>query len=158
GDNADGARVRVNGTLARSYARQFRELARELKLAGEVALDHILRAPGVLDTHDEPVDAEDLWPTIQQALRTALGQLVRMREREGAHLRKELVRRIRLMRQAAARVRRQTPRVMERYREQLHQRVQQAGLDPSVIEEERLHKELVLFADRSDISEEHVRL
>jgi uncharacterized protein (TIGR00255 family) len=48
--------------------------------------------------------------------------------------------------------------VQERYRAQLIERIKNAGLDPEAIEEERLIKEVVYFADRSDITEEITRL
>ena len=158
GEGKDVDRVRVNTPLAQAYAKQLRELAKKLKLSGEVTLDQIVRAPGVLEADDDPGDAEDFWPAVEKATGQALAQLVKMREREGAHLLKDIAGRIATMRKSAARVLEQAPQVMTRYRTQLLERVKNAGLDPASIDEERLHKEMVLFADRSDISEEITRL
>jgi len=157
-DTVHAARVRVNEALAAAYARHLRKLARKLQLPGEITLDHLLRAPGVLDADQEAVEAEDFWPDIEKALGQALDMMTAMREREGAHLLKDLTRRIELMRKAAARVARQAPRVQKRFRQQLLERVAQAGLPHAALEEERLLKEAVLFADRSDITEELTRL
>ncbi len=158
GEGKDVDRVRVNTPLAQAYAKQLRELAKKLKLSGEVTLDQIVRAPGVLEADDDHGDAEDFWPAVEKATGQALAQLVKMREREGAHLLKDIAGRIATMRKSAARVLEQAPQVMTRYRTQLLERVKNAGLDPASIDEERLHKEMVLFADRSDISEEITRL
>ena len=158
GEGKDVDRVRVNTPLAQAYAKQLRELAKKLKLSGEVTLDQIVRAPGVLEADDDPGDAEDFWPAVEKATGQALAQMVKMREREGAHLLKDIAGRIATMRKSAARVLEQAPQVMTRYRTQLLERVKNAGLDPASIDEERLHKEMVLFADRSDISEEITRL
>ena len=158
GEGKDVDRVRVNTPLAQAYAKQLRELAKKLKLSGEVTLDQIVRAPGVLEADDDPGDAEDFWPAVEKATGQALAQLVKMREREGAHLLKDIAGRIATMRKSAARVLEQAPQVMTRYRTQLLERVKNAGLDPASMDEERLHKEMVLFADRSDISEEITRL
>lgn len=158
GDGRDAARVRINTPLAQAYAKQFRELAKKLKLSGEVTLDQVVRAPGVLEGDEDCVDAEGFWPAVEKATGQALAQLVKMREREGVHLLKDIAGRIAMMRKSAARVREQAPQVMARYRTQLLERVKNAGLDPASLDEERLHKEMVLFADRSDISEEIARL
>jgi uncharacterized protein (TIGR00255 family) len=157
-DEVSAARVRVNVALARAYARQLRELGRQLKLPGDLTLDHLVRAPGVLEPEDEMADAEEFWPAVEGALQQALEKMVIMREREGAHLGQDLAKRIALMRKSVVRVQKQAPQVQKRYRQQLLDRVSKAGLAAEALEEERLLKEIVLFADRSDISEELSRL
>jgi len=146
-----GGQVRVNAALARAYAKKLRELARELKLAGDVTLDHLVRAPGVLESDGDVPDAEDFWPAVERALKPALEMMVAMREKEGAHLRADLVKRIERMRKAAQRVEQRAPQVQVRYRKQLLDRIQAAGLEAAQVEEERILKEIVFFADRSDI-------
>jgi uncharacterized protein (TIGR00255 family) len=158
GDDASAARVRVNVPLARAYARQLAQLAKQLDLEGGVSLDHLVRAPGVLASDEDVADAEEFWPAVETALAKALDMLVAMREREGAHLARDLQKRIRIMRRSAARVGKQAPMVQERFREQLLERVRKAGLPAEMIDEERLLKETVLYADRSDITEELTRL
>jgi uncharacterized protein (TIGR00255 family) len=153
-----GGQVRLNATLARAYVRELNRLGRELKLTGGVTLDLLARAPGVLDTGEEPADAEDFWPAIEQALQQALRTLLKMRQREGSHLAKDLAARVATMRKSAAQVQQQAPRVQERYREQLIQRVKDAGVPAPGPDDDRLLKEVVYFADRSDISEELTRL
>jgi len=157
-EGKEGARVHLNRKLAVAYTRELNRLAKELNLAGTVSLDLLLRAPGVLQTNEEMADAEDFWPAVEKALKQALGMLVKMREREGAHMRKELCHRIDLLRKAVAKVRKQAPTVQQRYREQLLERIKTAGLTDGDIDEERLLKEVVYFADRSDITEEVTRL
>jgi uncharacterized protein (TIGR00255 family) len=152
------ARMHLNVPLAKAYARELTRLCHQLKLPGPVTLDHLARAPGVFQTDEEIVEEEDFWPAVQQALKTALGLLVKMRRREGAHLAEDLARRIVLMRKAASRVQQQAPRVAQRYREQLLERIKEAGLEAPGLDDDRLLKEVVYFADRSDISEELTRL
>jgi uncharacterized protein (TIGR00255 family) len=152
------ARKHINHALAKDYAAEFARLAKQLKLAGEVTLDQVLRAPGVFHTDEELADAENLWPAVEKALQQALAALVKMREREGAHLAKDLAHRIGVMRAAVENIRRQAPQTAENYRRSLLERIQAAGLEHIAPDDERLLKEVVLFADRSDISEELTRL
>jgi uncharacterized protein (TIGR00255 family) len=84
--------------------------------------------------------------------------MLKMHEREGAWLAKDLTARAARMRVGVGRVRQMAPRSAERYREQLLTRIKAAGLDAGAFDDERLVKEVFLFADRSDISEELTRL
>lgn len=157
-DKVVPGQVRVNVSLAKLYAKEFQKLARELKLSDAVTLDLLLRSPGVLHSANEIDEAEDLWPAVSRALKDALNQLIKMREREGAHLAKDLISRINSIQKSWRKILKRAPEVQKRYREQLRQRVKNAGLDLPAIDDERLIKEVVYFADRSDISEELTRL
>lgn len=157
-EGKEAAQLHINRPLARAYAAELRKLAKELQITGELSLDQVLRAPGVLQSDAEVVDAESFWTTVQKALLEALTTLLKMRTREGTHLRKDLCERMTTMRKAVTRVRKEAPLVQQRYREQLLERIKSAGLDELKIDEERLLKEIFYFADRSDISEELTRL
>ena len=157
-EGKEAARAHINKGLAKAYARELEKLAKDLKLSGSVSLDLIMRAPGVLQSNEEMADAEHFWPAVEKALREALAMLVTVRQREGDVLRKDLSKRIAAMRQALGRVQKQAPQVQKRYREQLIDRVKAAGITNTEIEDDRLLKEVVYFADRSDISEELTRL
>jgi len=149
--------MHVNAPLAKAYARALGRLAKQLKLAGPVTLEQVARAPGCCKHREELAGEEDFWPAVEKALKVALARLVGMREREGAHLSADLARRVAVMRKAAAQVAKQAPTVAERYRQQLIERIKSAGLEAPGVEDERLLKEVVYFADRSDISEELTR-
>jgi uncharacterized protein (TIGR00255 family) len=158
GKKGGSTSVRINVELAEAYTKELRSLARKLKLAGDVTIDQLVRAPGVFDSDEDVPDAEDFWPSVEKALKQALEMMVAMRAKEGGHLRKDLVQRMDTMRKSARTVQKRAPQVQVRYREQLLERIQNAGLEAARIEEERLLKEIIFFADRSDISEETTRL
>jgi uncharacterized protein (TIGR00255 family) len=81
-----------------------------------------------------------------------------MREREGAHLMRDLSARASIMRRCVVKIQKQAPQTATRYRQQLIGRIKGAGFEAPALDDERLLKEVVLFADRSDISEELTRL
>ena len=157
-ENKLSARKHINEPLARAYAAELARLAKQLKLSGEVTLDQVLRAPGVFQTDEELAGTEDLWPCVEKAVNQALAALLKMREREGAHLAKDLTARTGVMRQAVEKVQKQAPTTAENYRQNLLERIKSAGLDRIAADDDRLLKEVVMFADRSDISEELTRL
>lgn len=154
----EAGKAQINTALAKEYAKELQKLAQDLKLSGSVSLDLIMRAPGVLQPTEDFAEAEDLWPAVEKALKSALATLIKMREREGAHLAKDLTGRMNLIRKSWSKVAKQAPQAVKRYREQLQQRIKNAGLEMPAVDDERLLKEVVLFADRSDISEELTRL
>jgi uncharacterized protein (TIGR00255 family) len=150
--------MRLNMPLARAYVRELKRLAKELRLPGDVTLETLARAPGVLQADGQCDDAEHYWPVLEAALGQALQALLRMRDREGAHLAADLRRRIRAMQQAVRRIEKRAPHVLVRYREGLRERIAGAGLPTPGLDDERLLREIVYFTDRSDISEELSRL
>ncbi len=152
------ARMHLNIPLAKAYARELNRLSRQLHLPGPVTLDQLARAPGVFQTDEEIAEEENFWPAVEKTLKTALSGLVKMREREGAHLAQDLAKRIAVMRKAVSQIQKHAPGVAERYRQQLIERIKSAGLEAPGVEDDRLLKEVVYFADRSDITEELTRL
>jgi len=143
--------------LARSYHDAMRALQKELNAPGEITISSILQAPGVMRTPEESFDSGDTWPAIDRALRAALNELIKMREREGKHLAKDLIRRLKAMRKQIKEIRGMHPDVVKKYRVALLERIQKAGL-PISSDDERLVKEISFFADRSDVSEELTRI
>jgi uncharacterized protein (TIGR00255 family) len=150
--------ARVNTGLAKAYARELKKMAADLKIPAEITLELLARAPGVFETDTGLTDAEHFWPSIEKATIQAIEALVKMREREGAHLGKDLSARIAKMKKAVALVRKEAPAMLRRYTDQLRERIKNAGLPLPPEEDERLLKEVVYFADRSDITEELTRL
>jgi len=151
------AALALDTALARSYHDAMLTLQKELSAPGEITLGTILQAPGVMRSPEQSVDADKAWPALERALTTALSELVKMREREGKHLAKDLIHRLKVLRQEIKGIRGLYPEVVKKYRSALMERIQKAGLNLPV-EDERLLKEVTIFADRSDISEELTRL
>lgn len=150
--------VRLNTALARAYASELHRLAGELGLPGSVSLDLIVRSPGVLITDQDAMDPEAFWPATEKALRQALTALVGMRKREGDHLAKDLAARIGTMSKSVVRVAKRAPLAVKNCQKQLEIRLKKAGVEHTEIPEQRWLQEILLFADKMDISEELTRL
>ena len=76
------APVLVDRRRAAEFLREVRALQKELDLAGDISLETVLSAPGVLRTED--TQQGELWPLVRQALGQALEGLLAMRVREGS--------------------------------------------------------------------------
>jgi len=150
-------KLALDTELARSYHEAMRALQKELDAPGEISIATILQAPGVMRIPEQTLDSDDVWPAVERALNGALGELIKMREREGKHLAKDLIHRLKAMRKRLKEIRALHPDVVKKYRAALLDRIQKADV-PIDGNDERLLKEISFFADRSDISEELTRL
>ncbi len=147
----------LDRTLAKSYLKAMTDLQKQLGVGGEITIEMILRAPGVLRTPEEQASPDTAWPHVEAALKAALAELMKMREAEGRNLAKDLEKRIKFVCDAVKKVRKIVPGVVKRYRQTLQERIHRAGIDLP-IDDDRLVKEVVVFADKSDITEELTRL
>jgi uncharacterized protein (TIGR00255 family) len=157
-ESANGASaLALDTALARSYHAAMLTLQKELSAPGEITIGTILQAPGVMRSPEHTVNADDAWPVVERALTDALGDLIKMREREGKHLAKDLIHRLKTLRAGTKEIRKLYPEVVKKYRAVLRERLEKAGLDLP-LDDERLLKEVTIFADRSDVTEELTRL
>jgi uncharacterized protein (TIGR00255 family) len=147
----------INLAAAKAYRDQLKALRKALKLGGDITLDQVLRGPGILETDEVEIPTEKAWPALHKALKAALDQFVRMRKREGEALADDLPSRTLALQKNVKTIGVLAPKVMEHHRGLLLERAVKAGLEIGA-SDERLLKEIVFFADRSDISEELTRL
>lgn len=138
------------------YLARLFSLAGRLGISAEISMSELLRLPGVLGVEAEEANPEEAWPAIREALDAALNQWQQMRGTEGAHLRAEIEGRLATIEALLGRIAEKAPQVPELQRAALRQRLEQAGL-PLPLDDERLLKEIALFADRTDVSEELAR-
>jgi uncharacterized protein (TIGR00255 family) len=149
--------VKVDKELAGAYYKAIKELQESLEIEGKIKLKNLVDLPGVLALEDPVENVEQWWPAILRAVESALESLVRMRAEEGEQLASDLLARVVLVSSLNAKIRERSPVVVEEYRERLGVRLsdfmKDSGLTP-----ERLAAEAALFAERSNITEETVRL
>jgi uncharacterized protein (TIGR00255 family) len=152
--------VQINHELAAAYKRSLAGLAAELEIEPRVDLALLATLPGVLAGQNTPqVDPERDAPLAEQALAAALDALDEMRAAEGEHLAADMTQRFTVISGMVARVQDMTVGLPQRYRDLLTARIETL-LDESAgeIDPARLAQEVAHYADRSDITEELVRL
>ena len=152
----DGS-VKVDEKLAAQYVEGIRKTARKLKLTDDLGAESIARLPGVVTVDQDNLDADHVSTVLEKAMATALRGLAKMRVAEGRVLGTDLRERLGLLEHAVKTIGRLASGVVSGYREKLLLRLQEAGLD-DLAGDERVVREIALFADRCDISEELVRL
>ncbi|HSH69208.1 MAG TPA: YicC/YloC family endoribonuclease, partial [Deferrisomatales bacterium] len=157
---ADGAgRVHINVEAARQAGPLLRQAAEAAGIVGEPTLAHLLAVPAVITPASSALSAEELWARCTPLFETALRDLDGLRMREGEHLAADLHGRLGAIGAAVDQVEAIRPGIVEEYRARLHRRVEELARDlPSDLVQDRVAVEVAVFADRSDVSEEVVRL
>ncbi|WP_313885420.1 YicC/YloC family endoribonuclease [Desulfallas sp. Bu1-1] len=149
--------VNVDEELAFSYLQAVAQLKKRLQLAGEVTIAELLHLNGVFNLEEPEQDAEQWWPALENALEQALDGLMAMRIQEGRQLAEDIKRRAGQISVFVEEIEQRSPVVVDEYRERLRQRVREL-IDAGTMDPARLDAEVVLFAERSNIAEEIVRL
>jgi len=149
--------VRINQALIGDCLKELRRTAKKLGVSPEITLSDLIRIPGVLTIHDAGQDTEQVKPVLQKALAKALTSFTAMRKREGLSLLGELSTRVEKLEEYVRVITERSPTLVDGYRRALRERIVQLSGDLH-IPDERLEKEVVMFADRADITEEIIRL
>jgi uncharacterized protein (TIGR00255 family) len=151
------AKVELNRTMVSAYLAAIREMQTAYQLQGEVNIQALISLPDIFIVTQPEEDQEQLSTAVSQALEPALAALIQMRAVEGGQLVADLKQKLGLLRQYHLALTQAAPLVVTGYQEKLTKRVGEltgeVDLDPN-----RLAQEIAIFADRSDISEELVRL
>src|SRR5881296_2716302 len=146
--------VAVRAELARAYVAAARQLGRRLGLAGDVALVDVLRLPDVFEVSEQPPELRGELAALRRALGRALGAFDRERRREGGHLRRDMLGRAAALRRATAAIRRRLPHALAALRNQVEVRL----VGGAELDRGRVAQEVAMLAERSDVTEEVVRL
>jgi uncharacterized protein (TIGR00255 family) len=153
---------RLNTTVLDGYCRQLQAFLARPNLHGGSSLhwESLLSLPGVVEekTHSHEDPHED-WPSIEPLVREAVDALSRMRAEEGRALAADLLAQCDVIAANLIKIDGRAPLVSDDYRDRLVDRVNRVMQEFEIkIQPSDLVREVSLFVDRSDISEEIVRL
>jgi uncharacterized protein (TIGR00255 family) len=153
---------RINTVALRSYLEQIESVWTDLNLRdrGDSLLAQVLALPGVVpEPGSQSGHLEEDWPVIERTLQAALDRLQAMRREEGRAMAQEFLAHRDTIAAHLERIRARIPQVTAAYRDRLHERVRALLGELDVqLDRSELIKEVSIFAERSDIAEEVVRL
>ena len=149
--------TRIDLEAGRKYFESLRKLKERLGVSGEVTLEMVAACPGLISPESEEVDPEQNWTGIEAALAEALAAFKDMKRSEGEALETDLRNRIdgilAILDTVEERAPERVSEVSERLTERLADLLEDGQVDP-----QRVAMEITLFAERSDVTEECVRL
>jgi uncharacterized protein (TIGR00255 family) len=153
--------VTINDAVLKTYLEKIQTLLGSGG-TGAVQLDvaNLMALPGVVEPGDDSIEyLHTHEQLVMRLIKEAVGKLNDMRKREGAALWTDLQKHVEIIRTSLAKIAEHAPQVVKTYHERLRARVNQLVSDAKLsLSDHDLLKEVALFADRADISEEIARL
>jgi uncharacterized protein (TIGR00255 family) len=151
---------KISVSALESYFKQLTELNRLLGQTVPPNLDRLVALPGVIETEFERSgeEVEKIWNLAEKTIQEALNGLQIMRKSEGGSMTKDLSSNIELLKILVENIERLATNVAPLYRQRLMERISKVMSEQVVtLNDVDLLREVALFADRCDISEETVR-
>ena len=149
--------VRVDYERAAAFVQRLRQAGRKLGLKDDLTVSALLGMPGLVTSANVTAKLNKIAPQAIKCLDQALKAFLAMRAVEGRELGRDIRARLRVLDGLVDKIAGRAPQVAEAHRQALLERLRKAGV-PLGQGDDRLIREVALFADRSDITEEATRL
>lgn len=149
--------ITLNHELAQSYFDALVELRDKLHLHDDISVMSIAKMPDVLVSQRVEVDADALTASVSEVFNEAVKQFDEMRQIEGEKLADDIRNRMNTIKEVVEQVEIRSPERVTAYREKLEKRMNEILAD-STVDEQRILTEAAIFADKTAVDEETVRL
>ncbi len=153
----DYPKVEVNEDAVKTYLTAARQLQKKFKLSGEISIEQVLKLPGVFSSHEQEKDPEKRWPEIKKTVVKALAAATKAKEEEGRKLASDIDKRLTQIAQAVSKIEKLAKSKTETVFKKTLARLE-ALLGEKQQDLERVEREVAFLAERSDITEELVRM
>lgn len=149
--------IAVNKDIVRQYVEALRDIKDELGLLDDLTLSNVMRIPDAFTVVKAETDEEQLWEDLKTVTEQALSNFITMRENEGNRMKADLLQRLSTIEKWVDIIDERSPKIVEDYRKRLYDRMTEV-LQGKEIDESRILLEAGIFADKTAVSEETVRL
>lgn len=156
-DDSVAADVRINHSLAAGYVNAMKELCEKYDLKDDISVSTITKYTDIFTVSKAPENEEQLSEIVKTAGRQALESFIAMREREGEKLKNDVLERGQHIISIVAEIEERSPQTVEEYRNKLYERLKEV-LGDTTIDPQRMLTEAAIFADKTAVAEETVRL
>jgi uncharacterized protein (TIGR00255 family) len=157
-DSESASVLEVDVSRARALVSALTELKSQFGLKDDITLDMLVGAGGVIKMVEKVQKEDIVWPAVKNCLQLALDDFEAMRRKEGDFLAADFGRRLRLIDAGLERIHKGSKGLLAHYQERLKERIAQLTQNIVELDPARIAQEAAFLADRSDISEEIVRV
>jgi uncharacterized protein (TIGR00255 family) len=158
-DGSDEAyNFEINIPKAKAYYDRLVQLKDQLDLHSEIAVDLLVREGGVIRSVEIDRDMDAVWPVVRDCVDEALNNLVEMRKKEGEFIALDIAGRINRIEESVHLIEKESSDLLYHYQQRLKERIAALTRGMVEIDPERITQEAAFLADKSDISEEIVRV
>jgi len=148
----------INKPKARAYHEALVQLKNEFDINAQLSVDFLVGAGGVVKPAEVDRDVETVWPVAKDCLDEAIKDLVAMREREGANMAQDIAGRLDFIQKCIDQIEIASGDLLSHYQDRLKERIKALTQNTVQIDPERIAQEAAYLAEKSDISEEIVRV
>ena len=156
-DENVAAEVKLNHSLAAGYVNALRELADKYGLQDDISVSTLSKYTDIFTVSKAPEDEDKLCEIVNSACEQALLSFMEMREREGEKLKNDVLDRGQNIISIVSEIEERSPKTVEEYRNKLYERLKEVLAD-TTMDEQRMLTEAAIFADKTAVAEETVRL
>jgi len=157
-DAKDLDQFEVDEAKAISYYQALKKIKEDLNLSIDISMENILTARNVIVPSKKELDSKNLWKAIEPSIETASINLDLMRKEEGENLYADLVARIDYIEKNLKQIEKDAAKIPPIYKQRLMERISYLTSDTEGLDPVRISQEAAILADKSDVSEEIVRL
>ncbi|HHX23615.1 MAG: YicC/YloC family endoribonuclease [Tepidanaerobacteraceae bacterium] len=149
--------LKIDKSLANNYYKKLIELKNETGYEGPVSLSLLSIIPNIITLEEDPISEQELWNALLPALNEAMDELIKMRKKEGENLWEDIAKRLLIIENMTESIKERAEIVPQEYAKKLKHNVEKLCQD-ICIERDRIEAEVVLFAEKSNITEEVIRI
>jgi len=155
----DNYEVTPNFEILDKYVKVYKEIQSRYGMKDEMNLSMITRIQEGIDVSYLERGEEEYWKAIEPALDKALEKIEQMRALEGQQLKNDILIKVSNIRNTLSQIEIYTPRIVENYRQKTRERISDLLSEMNAeIDEMRLANEIAIYADKTNINEEIVRI
>lgn len=156
GEGAINRNVQIDWELLHEYYGALEKISDRFGINEEININHLLKREEFIIIEETDVGNEELESSVFLAVEQAVLRLKEMRIAEGKILKKDIISYIELFEGHVTQLFEYAPSVVKQYKQRLHKKIAELAVEQ--VDENRLLTEVVIFADKSDISEELTRI
>ena len=149
--------LKYNEELAAEYMKYLKQMGDTFQLDKDVKISSLAKMPDVFTLEESNIDEEEIQKQLEEAFGLAIKDFIITREKEGEHLKQDLLKKLEGMLESVCYIEERSPVLIQNYREKLEAKVKEL-LGNSNFDEGRIMTEVVLYADKICVDEEIVRV
>ena len=159
GDLSEAAAAfEVDEAKARAYHQALKTLRKLLDLEGSVPVEWITARNDLIKPKEVETDVDKVWTCLADCMQEVLADIDAMRQKEGAFIAKDFRERLRFLKDSIDQIEADSTGLLEQYKQRLMERILALTEQRVSLDEGRIEQEAAFLADKSDISEEIIRV
>lgn len=155
---SDNFKVNPNYAILDEYYRAYSEIKEKYEIRSDISLSMLTKHQDALEIEFEESSEEEIQFVIDESIKLAIQDLVQMRTIEGEKLKEDVIMRVNTINEIVSEIEKLSPEILLAHKKKMIDRINEIKEEGIEFEEQRLAQEVAIFADKTNITEEIVRL